>query len=85
MTTVVYTCADAAADYGYCTQLEAFDHPSITGKIRHWRKVKIETDNYRTKYQLQRYTSFLGGAAVVDDPREVEDPRDALDTIFGGW
>ena len=65
-TLIVYTGAPPAADYQSATTLDTFifeDKPV--------RKVQIVDTDYRVKYQCARYGSFLGGRALLDDPREV--------------
>jgi hypothetical protein len=70
--TVVFTGAPEAADYGQTTHQETFTAEAYPGDKRRkeWRKVVIEADAYRTAYQCDRYTSFLGGCPTLDDPRE---------------
>ena len=72
-TTVIYTRAPQAADYEPTTKhVETFECPVFPGgKLLTWRKVEITNDPYRTAYQCDRYGSFLGGNATLDDPREV--------------
>jgi hypothetical protein len=71
--TIVYTRAPQAADYEPTTvQVETFEASCFPGgKPLTWRKVAITNDPYRTAYQCDRYASFLGGWATLDDPREV--------------
>jgi len=73
---VVYTRAPDGADYEYAETLERFavkrgDY--LDGAT--WRKVKITAGDYHTAYQCGRYASFLGGIAVLDDPRLPGAPR----------
>lgn len=71
-TTIVYTGAPEAADYHTAKTLEVFECPVFAfGAVKEWRKVAITADAYRTAYQCDRYNSFLGGLATLDDPREV--------------
>lgn len=71
-TTTVFTTAPQAADYSRAKQIETFTlPPSHEGaRVPTWRKVEITADPYRTGYQCDRYRSFLGGVAIVEDPRE---------------
>lgn len=72
-TTIVFTTAPQAADYEPTTkQVETFELAACPGaKPRTWRKVEITNDQYRTAYQCDRYGSFLGGYATLDDPRVI--------------
>jgi len=69
-TTIVFTGAPEAADYSQTKTLETFTVTAY-GATKTWRKVEIIADSYRTAYQCDRYGSFLGGCATLDDPREV--------------
>lgn len=70
-TTIVYTGAPQGADYEPSTrELEVFEFEDF-GRRMMCRKVAITNDAYRTAYQCDRYGSFLGGFATLDDPRKV--------------
>lgn len=70
-TVIVYTGAPQAADYEPTTKhLETFEAVACPGaKPKVWRKVEITNEPYRIAYQCDRYNSFLGGCATLDDPR----------------
>ncbi|KKW12997.1 MAG: hypothetical protein UY48_C0006G0050 [Candidatus Gottesmanbacteria bacterium GW2011_GWB1_49_7] len=70
--TIVYIGAPQAADYEPTTKhLETFEAaPFLGAAFKTWRKVEITNDDYRTRYQRDRYRSFLGGCPTLDDPRE---------------
>ncbi len=70
-TTTVFTGAPQAADYEPTTKhVEEFECAAVVGgKLKTWRRVEITNDPYRTAYQCDRYNSFLGGCATLDDPR----------------
>lgn len=71
-TVIVFTGAPEAADYSQTTHLESFSCAAYPGgKEKEWRKVEITEDLYRIAYQCDRYGSFLGGCATLDDPRVV--------------
>lgn len=69
-TTIVFTGAPRGADYSTTVELETFEAAPFPGATaKSWRKVAITNDAYRTAYQCDRYTSFLGGCPTLDDPR----------------
>lgn len=71
MTVTVFTTAPEAADYAPTSRsVEEFSLQDFV-KARVWRKVEITTEAYRIAYQCDRYASFLGGSATIDDPRKV--------------
>ena len=68
--TIVFTGAPEAADYSQSKTVETFQCAACPGAaLKTWRKVEITADPYRTAYQCDRYGSFLGGHATLDDPR----------------
>lgn len=68
---IVYTMAPEAADYEYSKTLETFEVKVFRDQPWVFRKVEIQTDEFRTLYQCARYRSFLGGTPWLDDPREI--------------
>lgn len=69
-TVIVFTGAPEAADYSQSKTVETFDCAACPGaKPKTWRKVAITEQLYRIAYQCDRYDSFLGGCATLDDPR----------------
>lgn len=69
--TIVFTGAPQGADYEPTTKhIETFEAAPFPGaKPKTWRKVEITEEPYRTAYQCDRYTTFLGGCPTLDDPR----------------
>lgn len=68
-TTIIFTGAPQAADYATTREVEVFCAAYPGGTLKTWRKVAVTNDRYRTAYQCDRYTSFLGGCPTLDDPR----------------
>lgn len=70
LSTIVFTGAPKAADYEYTQEIETFECSTYPGApVKTWRKVEITIDSWRTAYQCDRYSSFLGGCPTLDDPR----------------